>query len=170
MAWAGVHRLRELGAQCVTGNFAIGGTYSSADVVNGRKNILHPDRMAAVIDWKPDLFMLATGMNERGENFTGPNVAKILTPFLTNNIPCVVITPPLVNPYYDDGSNAAIAKTCAIELQVSRALGCACVYTPFVQSDATRQISLREVGMQWGLHPALPELRPTRALHRMLYA
>ncbi|MBN8294900.1 SGNH/GDSL hydrolase family protein [Rhodobacter sp. NTK016B] len=76
-------------------NWGVGGTFS-ADTTNsdGAQNMLHPDRLAALLADDCHIVNIATGMNELGETFTYANVRAICEALLSDGS-LVMITQPV---------------------------------------------------------------------------
>ena len=74
-------------------NCGIGGTRSDTAPKQG----LYPDRIKAALDTKPDLVVLAFGMNELGRDTTGKNTDEIIKKFKAVGADVIVMGVPQIN-------------------------------------------------------------------------
>jgi hypothetical protein len=113
---------RTYGVKTTYLNCGIGSTTSSSTMLRpGIANGLYPERLEAALATRPDLVVLAFGMNERGSNQTGPNTAKLIQRFQAVGAAVIVMGVPKVNGcMWRDGrcppwekTNGILAKTAA---------------------------------------------------------
>ncbi|MBT7165519.1 MAG: SGNH/GDSL hydrolase family protein [Victivallales bacterium] len=96
---------------CGIGSTASGPTMPRPGIAGG----LYPERLDTVLATRPDLVVLAFGMNERGSDRTGPNTAELIKRFQAIGATVTVMGVPKVNGcMWKDGRCPPWEKTNAI--------------------------------------------------------
>lgn len=111
-------------------NCGIGGTRSDVTKDQG----LYPERIAKALELKPDLVVLAFGMNEISSNRTEKNITEIINKFKAVGSDVIIMGVPQINGTRPERLQKAWERTNATLAKVAKAQNC-----PFVD---TRKVNL----------------------------
>jgi lysophospholipase L1-like esterase len=124
--WALVNNLEKtFGVKVDYLNCAIGGTHSGETKNQG----LFPARIKKALDLKPDLVVLAFGMNEIGSNRTDKNMTEIIKQFKSAGADIIVMGVPQINGTRSKQEHNAWQKTNSILAKVAKEQKC-----PFIDT------------------------------------